>query len=84
MSGDSKSQVGKKVKVHNLRYCGCQDWGMTDGEYETLLQHEGQEATVTSLEVETNDDRDYCYYAIKFDDGYEVNNISSYHFVWRD
>lgn len=71
---------GSKVKFVNPTDFPAADWGLDQDAYEEMLKHEGQIATITSVNIE-GDDPDEGYFSIEFPDGYSLEAVSGYHFV---
>lgn len=61
------------VLLPNVKGYDAEDLAMDDDEYAKLCKHVGKQAKI--IDIETDD-----YYHIKFTDGFEVENISGYHF----
>jgi len=72
---------GQKVKFTNLAgHTDPDDWGLTKEEMEVMLSHEGQTAVITSADINDSEDDDYNYFSATFEDGFEVNAVSGFHF----
>lgn len=76
-AGDDKPtgeefKSGDKVRIVNINHFDASDFGMDRNEYRKLLSHEGSIAKVIDIATDG-------YYDVEFDDGYEVQAISTYH-----
>lgn len=52
------------------------DFSMAEDRFEVFLKREGQKATIMKVHIDGR-------YDIKFDDGFEVYRLDSYHIVGR-
>lgn len=55
------------------------DWSMTTEEFQKVIEHDGQKATLITTDVADHTDCDYG--TLRFDDGFELEAVSSYHFT---
>ena len=67
-----KFNDGDRVEIDGLGKFRAEEWGLTEDDFEELLEHNHQLATI---DCEACDD----YYDIIFDDGYLIEAISDYH-----
>ena len=62
-----------KIKFLKPSVFTSSEWGLDDKEYLKMLTYVNKEATIIAMDLKG-------YYTIRFEDGYELEAVSTYHF----
>ena len=80
-NGNRMFPDGSKVKVTKLSEFTAEEFDLSEEEFQKALEHDGKTATVKALAtVVSSPDEMGNYYCVEFEDGFEIDALSDYHF----